>query len=217
MRPLDLLSCDGLRGFCAGRPWCGRLLAVVRSLALPDDVHGFGHVVRVACMAYNIAVAEYGGGVDLDLVVAAALLHDVGRAAERPGLHHAVASAEAAKAILPGVGAPVDPEKAARVILEHSFSLGSRPGSPESCSLSDADKLDALGYIGLYRLAYVSALTGRSMGEAVNHYEEKLRRLPDLMCTRVARNAARELARVLGEAVEWLRRASAEAAWAVEA
>ncbi len=201
MRLAELFECRRFIEYCRAAKWCARLLRLLALMLPPDSVHGLGHSVRVACVAFNLAEREYGE-VDWGVLAEAALLHDVGRQAERQrGVHHAEASAAAARELLSAMGAGVDVEAVARVVAEHSFSAGGRPSSPESCALSDADKLDALGYVGLYRLAYVSGLRGRSLRDAVAHYYEKLRRLPELMCTRAAREAAEEAARVLAKAI----------------
>lgn len=145
-------------------------------------------------------------GADIDVVLAAALLHDVGRSGENTlGVHHAELSAELATLILRGAGFPADKiDSVRRAVLEHSYSRGAKPSSVEACVVSDADKLDALGAIGFYRMALVSGELGRPPGDAVNHFYEKLSRLPGLMCTRAGRARAEKLAERLRVMVEWL-------------
>lgn len=168
-----------------------------------DEAHGFPHTIRVACNALEIAVEE---DADIDVVLAAALLHDVGRAGEDVlGVHHAVLSAELAPTLLRGAGFPVEKIEAVReAILAHSFSLGGRPSTVEACIVSDADKIDALGAIGFYRMTLVSGETGRPPGDTVAHFYEKLRLLPGLMCTRAGRARAERLVERLRVMVEWL-------------
>ena len=64
-----------------------------RYYAGADAVHDFDHVLRVLTLAERIGQAE---GADLEIVRAAALLHDVGREqAEADGLDHAACAADA--------------------------------------------------------------------------------------------------------------------------
>ena len=187
---------EGCRGqltrLCDARPWCRPLLGVAL-LQGPDDLHGLGHTLRVLCNALWL-LEEEKLEADLDIVIAASLLHDVGRILERwTGLHHAVLSAEIARVLLPLLGFPGEKvERVASAILEHSFSLGGRPSSPESCVLSDADKLDALGAIGFARMIAYGQEAGRLFRDSLRHFREKLEKLPGLMCTEAGRRAAAE-------------------------
>ena len=70
------------------------------------------------------------------------------------------AAAEAA-GILRSVGySEAEIERIGHVIAEHSYSLGRAPSSIESAVLQDADRLDALGAIGLMRTVTCGALMG---------------------------------------------------------
>lgn len=113
-----------------------------------DAVHDFDHVLRVLALAERIAQAE---GADLEIVRAAALLHDVGREqAEAQGLDHAEFAARRSREILAGQS----PEKVAAVvqaIAAHRFRAGPAPATLEAQVLFDADKLDAIGAIGVAR------------------------------------------------------------------
>ncbi|WP_338252489.1 HD domain-containing protein [Pyrodictium abyssi] len=195
---------------CLRSEWCRELLKLVKSVEGGDEAHGFPHTLRVLCRALKLAE---GKNVDYRVLVASALLHDIGRPFEnQAGVHHAALSAFMARLILPGLG--FSPEEVARVeraILEHSFSLSEKnrdkPGSKssiESCILSDADKLDALGAVGAYRLVETSAQRRRSMRQTLAHYHEKLSKLPDYMCTEEARREAAQLLERLRSFVEWL-------------
>jgi uncharacterized protein len=113
-----------------------------------DAVHDFDHVLRVLKLAEHIARAE---GADLPIVRAAALLHDVGRseAAATGGDHAAVGAARAREAL---IGCPAArAEAVAHAIQAHRFRTDTPPATLEAQVLYDADKLDAIGAIGVAR------------------------------------------------------------------
>ncbi|HLA98590.1 MAG TPA: HD domain-containing protein [Anaerolineales bacterium] len=124
-----------------------------------DPVHGFDHVARVYQMAVRLAQIE---GADIEIVKAAALLHDAGIEADRESAaklppetrashHHA--AAEFAKTVLGEEG--WSEERIAAVqhcIRSHRFRDESEhPQTLEAKILFDADKLDAIGAIGVAR------------------------------------------------------------------
>ena len=120
-----------------------------------DAAHGFDHVLRVLALAERIGQAE---GAAMEIVRAATLLHDVARAEEeRTGACHARVGAERARQIL--ASHPADEvEAVAQAIASHRFRGEVVPQTLEAKVLYDADKLDAMGAIGVAR-AY--ALAGR--------------------------------------------------------
>ena len=122
-----------------------------------DAVHDFDHVLRVLALAERIGQAE---GADMEIVRAAALLHDVGRErAEADGLDHAAFAANRAPEILSqrqpeGGGAGPSPARLKAVthaIAAHRFRTGPEPSTLEAQVLFDADKLDAIGAVGVAR------------------------------------------------------------------
>ena len=120
-----------------------------------DAAHDFDHVLRVLKLAERIGRAE---GADMEILRTAVLLHDVARAAEdRGGRCHAELGAEQVRGILSGH--PLDRvEAVARAIATHRFRKSDKPETLEARILYDADKLDAIGAIGVAR-AY--AIAGR--------------------------------------------------------
>ncbi len=120
-----------------------------------DAAHDFDHVLRVLALAERIGQAE---GAATDIVRAAALLHDVARSEqEHSGTCHAQAGAKRARQIL--AGHPADKvEAVAQAIASHRFRDKVIPQTLEAKVLYDADKLDAIGAIGIAR-AY--ALAGK--------------------------------------------------------
>jgi len=120
-----------------------------------DAAHDFDHVLRVLTLAERIGQAE---GAAMEIVRAATLLHDVARAEEeRTGACHAKTGAERARQILAGHSAD-KVEAVAQAIASHRFRDDVVPQTLEAKVLYDADKLDAIGAIGIAR-AY--ALAGK--------------------------------------------------------
>lgn len=172
----------------------GRIVEFIENLVkelLPRDlVHGLDHVMRVRDLALELgkAVPEI---VDREVLELAALLHDIGRVAE--DRDHVKRSAEIARILLELAGYPLDKvEKVVEVIKSHSFSEGIEPKSVEAKILSDADKLDALGAIGVARVFAFSGCRGRSLMESIKHFYEKILQLPNLMYTDVAKVIAKK-------------------------
>jgi uncharacterized protein len=117
-----------------------------------DPVHGFDHVLRVLRMAEHIG-AELGA--DLEVLRAAALLHDAAGAAPGPGSGrqtHEQASAEFAAEVLRREGWPEERiMQVGHCIRAHRFRSVEAPASSEAKILYDADKLDVLGAFGVAR------------------------------------------------------------------
>jgi uncharacterized protein len=132
--------------------------------AQADPVHDFGHVLRVYQLAERLALAE---GADLEIVRAAALLHDAegsapgGTAGERASHHQA--SAVFAAEILTNEGWPAERIAAVQhCIRAHRFRDDSEPPQTlEAKILFDADKLDVLGAIGAARTIAYAVLDGQ--------------------------------------------------------
>jgi uncharacterized protein len=171
-----------------------------------DSAHDFDHVLRVLRLAYRIAEAE---GAELETVHDAALLHDVGRARARSeGLDHAVVGAEMAHKILAGQESQ-HVNAVAETIRTHRYRSGSRPTTLEAKVLFDADKLDAIGAIGVARAYALGGARGQRLWAPLNdvselldrgdepdahtpvhEYAVKLVRLRDILYTRTGRELA---------------------------
>lgn len=132
--------------------------------ASADPVHDFEHVLRVYRIAEKIALAE---GADLEIVHAAALLHDsVGSAPGGDGkerLGHHLTSAQFAGDVLGAEGWQTERIEAVQhCIRAHRYRhQGERPQTLEAKCLYDADKLDVLGAIGAARTIAFAALAGQ--------------------------------------------------------
>lgn len=146
--------------------------------------HGIEHTERVSRACRRIGE---GVGADLSVLIPAAWLHDIGRGAD----DHALESAEVARRILESMGCGRERvEAVVETISTHSFTGGRAPASLEAKVLSDADKLDALGALGIYRAAMYSAEHGRPLGEFISHFHEKLLKLRGRLFTDEARRLA---------------------------
>jgi uncharacterized protein len=197
------------------------LLAEARARDDGDPSHGVEHALRVALWTMRLG----GGAVEPREAVAAALLHDAvntpkhvperARASER--------SADLARSRLSALGfAPAAVARIADAIRDHSFSRGATPSDALGRALQDADRLEALGAIGLLRCVSTGARMGaawfdpgdpwaraRALDDArwsVDHLFVKLLRLPATLHTAAGRAEAerragflREFARRLGE------------------
>lgn len=131
--------------------------AIASELDRPSVVHGADHVLRVAALADSLARAE---GADRLVSGAAALLHDLCRA--EAGGCHAHRAAERARALLVESGFP--PEKVEAVVEAvrvHRFSAGLAAPTLEAQVLQDADRLDAIGAIGVLRAFAYGGEEGR--------------------------------------------------------
>jgi len=150
----------------------GLLAAARRFYPQNDPVHGFDHVLRVLRLAEQLARME---GADVEIVCAAALLHDAAEQHEADGsqkagghktavagahrLAHHHTSAGIAGMILAAQGwAPERIVAVQHAIRAHRFRDNSEPPQTlEARLLFDADKLDAIGAIGAARaVAYAT-------------------------------------------------------------
>ncbi len=168
--------------------------------------HGFDHVLRVLGLGFRIA-SMVKNSVDFEVLALASIFHDVGRVfEERKKIHHAIISARIAREFLESRGYPKSKiEAVINAILSHSFSLGFKPRSIEGKILSDADKLDAIGAIGIARCFMDSAYRGRSIKDSVKHFYNKLLNLKDLLYTEPARRIAERRHRFLIRFLEELK------------
>ena len=128
---------------------------------MADSAHDKDHIYRVLYHAMEIAKTE--NHVDYDVLIAACLLHDIGRKEqfEDPTLCHAMVGGEKAWAFLTQQGFPADfADKVRHCIQTHRFRKSMTPQSIEAKILFDADKLDVTGAVGIARtLQYQGALS----------------------------------------------------------
>lgn len=153
--------------------------------------HTFDHTKRVYALSIRIGRDL---GADLKILGTAALLHDIGRPKEaETGVSHSVLSGEMSVEILKNVGFDdSEIDTIVDAIRTHRFSEGIEPNSLEGKILSDVDKLDAIGAIGVFRAIAQASSRGEGIEGFLSHADEKLLRLKDLMYTDGARVVAEE-------------------------
>ena len=172
------------------------ILSKVRTFAYnnseKNDIHGFEHVERVLKLSSEIGVVL---NANLLVIKIAALLHDVGRYLEndKEVKNHAEISAEIAENFIIknnfnlAIG---DVENILHCIRAHSFSNDLEPKTLEAKILSDADKLDALGAIGLYRTIGFTILRNGSLEDVIEHLENKILKLKNRLFLEVSKEIA---------------------------
>lgn len=122
---------------------------------MTDGAHDKQHIYRVLFHALDIA---QGYEVNEDVLIAAALLHDIGREAQfqNSQLDHATVGAQMAYDFLKDLGwSEENAQHVKACISTHRYRSDNPPVSLEAMILFDSDKLDATGLLGIARtLAY---------------------------------------------------------------
>jgi uncharacterized protein len=176
-------------------------------LAYDSSGHDWWHIARVTALARRIAAEE---GADAFVCVLAALLHDV--ADEKIAGDEAAGQAKVRGWLeAHGVEAQIV-EQVMGIVSTMSFGGGNRPEMTtlEGRVVQDADRLDALGAIGIARAFAYGGSRGRALydpdeppreyrsqaeyhastSSTINHFHEKLLLLRDCMNTNYARQLA---------------------------
>ena len=148
--------------------------------------HGTDHTFRVYRNAMYIAENEHG--CDKEAVGLAALLHD----ADDYKLFKTVDNSHARAFLRENGFSPVRIDEICKIINSVSFSQnkGKTPDSIEGKVVQDADRLDAIGAVGIARTFAYGGENGRTMGESITHFYDKLLLLRDLMNTETAKRIA---------------------------
>lgn len=142
---------------------------------MTDSAHDKEHIYRVLYNALEIAKTEYN--VNYDVLIAACLLHDIGRREqfENPTLCHAKVGSDKAYDFLLEHGFAIDyAQQVKECIRSHRYRRDNLPQSLEAKILFDADKLDVAGATGIARtLIYKGTVseplyTVSSDGEVLN-------------------------------------------------
>jgi uncharacterized protein len=133
---------------------------------LSSSHHDIEHIERVYNLCLHLAKYEYN--VDLEILKPAALLHDIARFREfqdKTGkIEHATVGAEMAEEVLKTLGYSREKiEQIKHCIIVHRYRRNRKPRTTEAKIIFDADKLDALGAVGVAR-AFMMA----------GHYNQKI-------------------------------------------
>ncbi|HEU24520.1 MAG: phosphohydrolase [Mesoaciditoga sp.] len=168
-----------------------------------EGSHDFDHVLRVVRFCEIIGQNE---NAKMDILIPAAYLHDIARSLEEKdkSVDHAIAGSKIALDFLKSIGHPYA-EEISYVISVHRFSRGLVPQKLEAKILQDADRLDAIGAIGIYRAIMYSALNGRNIQDTISHFESKILNLKDLMHTDTAKKMAEKRHQIVFEFVKSLK------------
>jgi len=193
--------------------------------ATDDTAHDISHFRRVWHTSQRL-MKDQGG--DALVILTACYFHDI---VSLPKNHpqrgrSSQLAAERTMAILRDDFADFPAHHYAAIqhaIEAHSFSAGITPLTVEAKIVQDADRLEALGAIGLARVFAVSGALGvplfdpedpfadaRELDDrayALDHFQTKLLRLPETMQTDAGRQLARQSADVL---IQFMARLSAE-------
>ncbi|HBM7345979.1 phosphohydrolase [Klebsiella oxytoca] len=190
-----------------------------------DAAHDISHFRRVWATAQRLAEES---DADRLVILTACYFHDiVSLAKNHPERSRSSAmAAEQTLTILQSDFPDFPPDRYAAVlhaIEAHSFSAGMAPRSEEAKIVQDADRLEALGAIGLARVFAVSGALNNILFDAddpfadrrelddkkyaLDHFQCKLLRLPETMQTEKGRAMALHNARFL---VQYMAKLSAE-------
>ena len=180
------------------------MISIVKEFAIENseknDIHGFDHVERV--FKLSIYIGEKVNA-NLKILKVAALLHDVGRIQEKKNKqqrNHADISADLAKKFLVSIQYTLSQNEIENIlhcIHAHSFSNNFLPETLEAKILSDADKLDALGAIGLYRTIGFTILRNGGLNDVIEHLENKILKLKNRLFLDISKEMAESREKII--------------------
>jgi uncharacterized protein len=197
-----------------------RLLAFIGPQGT-DGSHDLTHIQRVWRNA--LAIAETEPDADTELMLAAVILHDCVAVEKDSPLRSQASrlSAEHARALVAPLGwPPTRVDALAHAIAAHSFSAGLKPETLEARIMQDADRLDAIGAIGVARCFYSGgrmqsglyspddpAAASRALDDrrfALDHFKAKLFQVLDGFLTPAGQAMAAERSRTMHAFVDTL-------------
>ncbi|TQS74370.1 HD domain-containing protein [Ornithinibacillus gellani] len=158
-----------------------------------DDAsgHDFFHMKRVAHTAGKLAETE---GADRFICTAAAWLHDVG---DKKLFQDPLQAIQSMKDFLVSIQMPRSTiQEIEHIIANVSFSKGNIPHSIEGKIVQDADRMDAIGAIGIARTFAYGGAKGNLIHHPTNpsasiqHFYDKLLKLKDQLNTAAAKTMA---------------------------
>jgi uncharacterized protein len=194
----------------------------VHDLMINDTAHDFDHIMRVFKNAQTICRKE---NANEKLVLSAVLLHDVisyPKSDKRSKLS-SIKSAEESKKILKKFNFTKEEiQIISDAIRDHSFSRNAIPATLEGKILQDADRLDAIGAIGIARVFAVGGSEKRPFYNikdpfcknrtpndkiwTLDHFYRKLLKLESLMNTKSGKIEAKKRTRVLKDFLNELKK-----------
>lgn len=188
-----------------------------------DAAHDLGHLIRVAENSKHLHKHEGG---NLEVILIASYFHDIVSLPKDSFIRHCSSTFAAQKTIkilkehFHEVSASLY-GKISDAIRSHSYSAGIKPITLEAKIIQDADRLDALGAIGLARIFYIAGkleqkiyhdsdpfALNRSLDDkiyALDHFYTKLFKLSDTINTNEGRNMAKERVAYLSGYIKKLR------------
>ena len=188
--------------------------------AADDGAHDIAHFRRVWKTAQQLNQAE-GATADELILLAAAYLHDIVSLPKNHPERHLSSRLAAREAAVILLELEFPPEKIPAVchaIEAHSFSVNLPAHTQEARLLQDADRMEALGAIGLARVFYTSGRMQRAMFDpydplarhrqlddqayALDHFFVKLYKVADSMQTQAGRQMAQARRQLLERYVE---------------
>lgn len=199
-----------------------RLREYVKTRLENDAAHDFEHIMRVFKNAIMIARKEKA---DIRMITAAVLLHDIISypKSDPRSKNSSLESAEESKKILKKHDFSQDEIKIiADAIRDHSFSRRVVPQTLEGKILQDADRLDALGAIGIARTFAVGGAENRPFYNkddpfckkrspddknwTLDHFYKKLLLLEKTMNTKTGRTIARKRIKIMKKFLDELKK-----------
>lgn len=193
----------------------------VKKRSQNDVAHDFQHIMRVYKNAQKICKQEKA---NTKLVLSAVLLHDLVlySKSDKRSKNSSVESAKKSKSILKKYGfSEQEISIISEAIHDHSFSQKKIPPSMEGKILQDADRLDALGAIGIARVFATGGSLDRPFYEpndpfcnqrnpddetwTVDHFFKKLLKLESLMNTNSGKTEAKKRTKILEDFLDHLK------------
>ena len=180
------------------------LRPLVEAKMSKDAAHDWHHIERVYRNGLRIAKTEPSA--DEIILRAALLLHDIGE--KTIGKGNAIVGEALIGQILTPLGVPSEKLPAIVVAInQHSFTRGAKPSSIEAAIVQDADRLDAIGAIGIARAFAYGGANDRPLyspndpTNTIQHFDDKLFKLRGLMNTTEGRRLADERHKFMQEFV----------------
>lgn len=196
-------------------------LPLLRQVMVEDAAHDLAHIERVVANARLLAGSE---GAELGVVLPAAWLHDCVNVGKDSPLRRQGSrlSADRAVVLLQQIAYPARwLEAIHHAICAHSFSAAITPRTLEAAVVQDADRLDALGAIGIARTFMVGGQLQRTLYSlddpfceerepddhrfGLDHFHTKLLRLEQSFTTAAGREEAQRRTAFMRQYLQQLR------------